>query len=321
MTRLATLMAPLLLLMALVAACSSGDGDGGSGDDIDSSPTATATLDDSDSSPTESQGPYSSLEITEVAIEGNQVSISGRTDLPDGASISVTLDVWGRSEDDLYIGVDGDATVSEGTFGIALNVPQRGEFVDGPYEVTLLFTPRAQLDRVTQLVGEDGENLTGGLVRESIVGFNLLELVERIDELGVSVEPPSYTFAQPSEFTLGSAERTLAEYVLAWKDQDWSGMADLATKTWLSNESDPAASLAAAYDFKTLLGFEVTSLDAVSDVTSDVTFVVQYEAITNEVAKKQITAKVIKESAPFTTSAQGEWGVNPISALAETDID
>ncbi len=322
MTRLATLMAPLLLLMTLVAACSSGDGDGGIGDDIDSSPTVTTTpLDDSDPSPTESEGPYSSLEITEVAIEGKQVSISGKTDLPDGASISVTFDVWGRSEDDLYIGVDGDATVSGGTFGIALDVPQRDEFVDGPYEVTLLFTPRAQSDRVTQLVGEDGENLTGGLVRESIVGFNLLELVERIDELGVSVEPPSYTFVQPSEFTLGSAERTLAEYVLAWKDQDWFGMADLATKTWLSNESDPAASLAAAYDFKTLLGFEVTSLDAVSDVTSDVTFVVQYEAITNEIATVQITAKVIKESAPFTTNAQGEWGVNPISALAETNVD
>ena len=137
----------------------------------------------------------------------------------------------------------------------------------------------------------------------------------------MSSEPPSYTFAQASEFTQGSAERTLAEYVLAWKNQDWSGMADLATKTWLSNESDPAASLAAAYDFKTLLGFEVTSLDAVSDVTADVTFIVQYEAITNEISKKQITARVIKETAPFEPSALGDWGVNPISALAETDVD
>ncbi len=325
MPRLAALLASLMLLTTLVAACSSED-DGGNGDDIDPSPTATnaaatTPANDADPSPTENEGPYSSLEIVEVATEGERVSISGKTDLPDDASVNVTFDVWGRSEDDLYIGVDGDATVSGGTFGIALDIPQRDEFVDGPYEVSLLFTPRGQLDRVVQLVGADGENLTGEFVRESIVGFNLLELVERIDELGVSVEPPSYTFEQPSDFPPGSAERTLAEYVLAWKNQDWSGMADLAQKTWLSDESDPTASLEAAYGFKTLLGFEVTSLDAASDVTGEVTFVVQYEAITNEIATVQITAKVIKESAPFTTSAQGEWGVNPISALAETDVD
>ena len=45
----------------------------------------------------------------------------------------------------------------------------------------MLFTPRGQSDSVTKLVGADGENLAGELVRESVVGFNLLEVIEKWD--------------------------------------------------------------------------------------------------------------------------------------------
>jgi len=279
------------------------------------SPTARQT-----SSPTPAQGPYSILEIISVTSDGDRVTISGSTDLPDGASISVTFEVWGRSLNDEYIGVDGGATVADGTFTITLTVPQRSEFVGGPYEVSLLFTPRGQSNDLIGLVGKDGEKLAGELVSESF-GFNTLKLAERIDDLVVSVQPPLYTFQQPSDLPAGSAERVLAEYVLAWKNQDWARMAEVAQKTWLSDEPDPTGILAAWYDFKKLLGFEVTGVAALSNVTSDVTFIVRYEAFTNQVETKRITARVIRESAALTPSENGEWGVNPISALAEEDVE
>ncbi len=306
----------------VVSVAGGGDNDGSDSQVADTTPTpAEVTPSGSDSSSTESQGPYSILEIAEVAGNEDQVTISGRTDLPDGATISVTFDVWGRSPDDLYIGVDGGVTVSEGAFTITLSVPQRDEFIGGPYEVSLLFTPRGQSDQVIRLVGADGKNLTGDLVAESIIGFNTLRLAARFDDLEFFVEVPSYSFQQPSEFPQGSAERVVAEYVLAWKNQDWSRMAELAQKTWLNDEPDPAGVLEAWYDFKILLGFGVMGVGAVSDVTSDVTFVVQYEAFTNQIETKQITARVIKETAAFTPSEEGDWGVNPISALAEEDVD
>lgn len=265
------------------------------------------------------KGHYSTLEVTDVSVSGDKVLISGRTDLPDGASVIVGFDVWGRSGSDLYIGVDEKTTVSKGEFTVTLSIPQRDEFKKGPYEVSVLFTPRGQSENVIELVGKDGENLVGELVNEA-GSFKTMKLVEKRD-LELSVTPPSYTFQLPSEFSQGSAERTLAEYVLAWKNQDWNRMVTFAQKTWVSVEPDPAGLLEAWYDFKTLKGFEIKDVKKVSEVATDITFIVQYEAVTNQISKKQIVAKVIKETAPYTPSQQGQWGVNPLSALRETDIN
>lgn len=273
------------------------------------------------SSPAEEIPPYSfsNLTITDVSVSGDEITISGNTDLPNGATLIVGFDVWGRSGSDLYIGVSEKATVSNEEFSINLDIPQRDEFNTGPYEVSVSFTPRGQSNEVIQVVGKDGENLEGELVDDTGT-FKTMKLVEKKD-LQLTISPPSYTFQQPSEFSQGSAERTLADYVLAWKNQNWNEMASFAQKTWLSTEADPAGLLEAWYNFKTLKGFEITNVQKVSNVTYDITFVVQYEAVTNQISKKQITARVVKETAAYTPSEQGQWGVNPTSAIRETDID
>jgi len=273
------------------------------------------------SSPTEEIPRYSfsNLTITDVSVSGDEITISGNTDLPNGATLIVGFDVWGRSGSDLYIGVSGKATVSNEDFSINLDIPQRDEFNTGPYEVSVSFTPRGQSNEVIQVVGKDGENLEGELLDDTGT-FKTMKLVEKKD-LQLTISPPSYTFQQPSEFPQGSAERTLADYVLAWKNQNWNEMASFAQKTWLSTEANPAGLLEAWYNFKTLKGFEITNVQKVSNVTYDITFVVQYEAVTNQISKKQITARVVKETAAYTPSEQGQWGVNPTSAIIETDID
>jgi len=262
---------------------------------------------------------FSNLTITDVSISDGEVTISGNTDLPNGATLIVDFDVWGRSGSDLYIGVNKKTIISNAEFKAVLSIPQREEFKKGPYEVSVLFTPRGQSDKIIQIVGKDGENLEGDLVDDSGT-FKTMKLVEKKD-LQLTITPPSYTFQQPSEFPQGSAERTLAEYMLAWKNQDWDKMASFAQKTWLSNKTDTAGLLEAWYDFKTLRGFEITNVKKVSNVTNDITCIVQYEAVTNQISKKQIIARVIKETAAYTPNEQGQWGVNPTSAIREIDID
>ncbi len=262
---------------------------------------------------------FSKLAVTDVSVSGDEVTISGNTDLPDAATVRVGFDVWGRSGSDLYIGVSKETTVSNGEFRATLPIPQREEFKKGPYEVSVLFTPRGQSNEVIQAVGRDGERLEGDLVDDSGT-FKTMELVQK-EDLQLTITLPSYTFQQSSEFSEGSPERTLAEYVLAWKNQDWDKMASLAQKTWLSTETDPVGLLEAWYGWKTLKGFEITNVRKVSNVCYDITFVVQYEAIPNQISKKQITARVIKETAAYTPSEQGQWGVNPTSAIGEIDVD
>jgi hypothetical protein len=297
-------------LLMLAAACSNNE----------SASTATTTPGKPTSTPVQQVASYSLLELTEVRVVDNgQILISGTTDLPDGASLTVGFNVVGRSGADLYIGVDKKTAVSNGQFSVTLPIPQREEFANGPYEVSVLFTPRGQSEEVLRFVGQDGEKLTGNLVDDTF-GFQTMELLVTRD-IDLSVEAPSYTFQLPAEFPEGSAPRALAEFVLAWKNQDWNAMVDSSQETWISEEPDPAALLEAWYDFKTLRGFEVKDVQTVSDVTADITFIVQYEAVTNEISKKQITARLIRENGPYNPSPQGEWGVNPLSTLAETDAN
>ncbi|MBE3093649.1 MAG: hypothetical protein IMZ52_01360 [Actinobacteria bacterium] len=266
-----------------------------------------------------SDGYFSKIEITSVDVSGDKVTISGKTDLPEGALIFVDFDVWGRLGSDLDIGVSVRIPVYGGEFKVTLDIPQREEFKNGPYEVSVLFTPRNQSAEIINAVGENGEKLEGELV-EDVGGFKILNLEEKRD-LQLTTAIPTYTFQMPDEFSQESAEYTLAMYILAWKNQDWDNMANFAQETWLDSEEDPAATLEAWYDFKTLKDFEILDIQKISSTTANITFVVQYEAITNQISKMQITAKVIKESDSYTPSEQGQWGVNPISALKEKDID
>ena len=134
---------------------------------------------------------FSSLMITDVNVSDGEVTISGNTDLPNGATLIVDFNVWGRSGSDLYIGVSKKTIISNGKFEAVLLIPQREEFKKGPYEVSVLFTPRGQSDKIIQIVGEYGENLGGELVDGSRI-FKTMKLVEK-KELQLTITSPSYT--------------------------------------------------------------------------------------------------------------------------------
>ena len=56
-------------------------------------------------------------------------------------------------------------------------------------------------------------------------------------------------------------------------------------------------------------------------VVIDVTLIAEYEAVPNQIERKEIVARVIREIAPYDASPDGQWGVNPTSTLREIDLN
>ncbi len=119
-----------------------------------------------------------------------------------------------------------------------------------------------------------------------------------------------------NSYLADSPERAFAEFLISWQEKDWDRMAKFTQKTWSSKEKNPAEMLDAWYGFKDLLGAEITKKSSVSDVTMDITATIYY-AVGSKIETKMITARVIREVAPYTPSPKGAWGVNPISTLRE----
>lgn len=268
------------------------------------------------------KGPYSVLEVSDVSVDGTNVNISGTTDLPDGAKLATGFDVWGRLDTDSWIGSEGNAQVLKGEFTSTLPIPQRDEFAKGPYEVSVLFTPVGQTEQITNLVGKNGENLTGDLV-SPVYGFKIVKLIVKND-LNISVSPIKYNFAfqLPSQYSQGTAEYTLAEFASAWKKQDWKGMTTWIAKDWISRQNDAAVALSAQLDFKHLEGFTITHVNNRSDVLATITFEAQYRlwaADSTNIKKVQISADIRKEDGNGSPSSNGTWGVYPI--YSETEVE
>ena len=250
---------------------------------------------------------FSKLETTNIAYEEGNVKVIGITDLPDGSELSVTFDVAATAT---YIGVNIKVKVENGKFTTILTPPNRPEFAKGPYVVEVMFTPRAQSDVVLKLVGNDGEHLKGDKVRESY-GFKIMETSQQID-LPLNIEIVSYPMVSANSYSADSPERALAEYLNCWKQKDWNRMVEFTQKTWRSGKEHPEEHLADRYDLRDLVGAEITKKGVMGGNMVQVEAKVYY-FVGAFLREEKITANLIRESAPYTPSSTGDWGVNPIS--------
>jgi len=134
-------------------------------------------------------------------------------------------------------------------------------------------------------------------------------------------EPTSYPMVDINSFPENTPEWALAGYLNAWKEADWEAMAEYTQLTWLSTEADAVGFLDAVYGFKDLVGAEIINTTEVSDVCVDIESIIYYSFSGGEVSKVRITARIICESGPYNTSTEGQWGVNPVSALGEEELE
>lgn len=258
---------------------------------------------------------YSSLTIESVEPGPGSVTVRGTSDLPSGSVISVDLNVASGKNKDAFVGEHDHVRIEDGSFEVKLAVSPREEFRQGPFVITVLFTPRGQSDEVLAAVGSNGEKLAGELVDDK-KAYQVLQTSVQMD-LDLNMTAPVYKFDTPEMFPKTSPERTLALYIQAWKNKDWETMSTYASRTWLNDVDDPARQLELKHFYKVLLGFEVQSIERVSDVKTRIEYRIVYEDAIYNLYNREVNAVILKESAPGRTSATGTWGVDPNSTLRE----
>lgn len=273
--------------------------------------TETSKLTETPKPTPTTQRKFSKLEIANVAYVEGQVRVVGATDLPNGTKLNVDFDVAGRSGSDTYIGTSTQVTVDKGNFTATLTPPNRPEFAKGRYVVSVLFTPRGQTEDILRLVGTNGENLEGKT--DSSLGFKVMQTSREVS-LALKIVP--YPMPNVNAYSLTSPERAFVEFLISWQKKDWNRMTKFTQLTWRDTETKPSETLEAWYGFKDLLGAKIVSKNAETNVVVDITATVYY-AVGSEIMTKTITARVIRESAAYSPSPTGQWGVNPLSTLRE----
>lgn len=253
----------------------------------------------------------SSLSIETTFREGDTFVVEGSTDLPRGAGLLVTLDRVHQPQDEAWVGEQARTAVSGGAFRASLEIPRHPDFQRGPYNVRVRFHPRDQPRNVARVVGSKGAGLRGPLA-QSCSSWTCL-VSETRHERDLPTDLPNYIVQPISRFSRGTPEFALANFVHAWKDQDFARMATFTQWSWRIQNAPASEYLANNYDFKEVVGFEVLRTER-ADTTigassmRDVTFRVAYRPFGQEPVEDLVRARVILE--------RGEWGVNPYSTLS-----
>lgn len=121
----------------------------------------------------------------------------------------------------------------------------------------------------------------------------------------------------------GSPERTLANYLEAWRKSQWGEMFEATQLTWKNdNKIDKLKQLCSGFR---LLGAEIKGHRGIptlsNTVAQDIIATIHYKFPlwtkrgANKVYTKDIVVRLICETEPYQASPEGRWGVNPISAL------
>ncbi|MEA2032473.1 MAG: hypothetical protein U9N41_02690 [Euryarchaeota archaeon] len=254
---------------------------------------------------TEQAKEFSNLEITKVTYESGQVKVFGTTDLPDGAILMMQLDA------PTGLCAQGKSKVENAEFTMTFGpFKEPYDFDTKPYEVSALLTPVNQPDSVSRLVGEKGEHLTGDLVTYASFAGNILETKREFNTQ--QAFPMEYPMIDPTSYATGTPERLMAEWLSCWKQEEWNKMFNLTSKTWRGDEELPEL-FEVDYYCRKLLGAEVIEID--TEFENEVSFKIRayylYEGTT--IPKEWVFyLDVVRESAPYTLSSTGDWGVDPV---------
>jgi hypothetical protein len=120
------------------------------------------------------------------------------------------------------------------------------------------------------------------------------------------------TITALNECSDNSPEKALFLYLQCWENKQWQDMVNYTQQSWRSTEDDARKTLEDYCGVEVLTNFEISKLHKIpSDGLVTINARITYNLGTKIVHKK-LTVNVMKEN--------GDWGVNPISALRQDDI-
>ena len=266
---------------------------------------------------------FSVLEVLKVEYVDGAVHITGCTDLPDDAVLDVSFDISNYMPDDSYVGIETQVQVEEGLFEATLVPPNIPQYQQGLYLVEVWFRANeTQTAEVLDLVGEGGEHLAGERVWQLETGDKTL-LADTTIPLTLEIVLPTYPQVDPSVFEEDTPERAMAEYLLAWQNEDWETMASWTQATWREGADNPPIDLMHWVGFKKLLGAEINPTQPIeaSEVSTQLSVTLYYALNPTWIKKVSVQPFLVREDEAYSPSILGDWGVNPISMLDETELD
>ena len=123
-----------------------------------------------------------------------------------------------------------------------------------------------------------------------------------------------------------SAHDVLKEFLTSWIAQAWSEMALRCQKTWIEHqhtyakvavkEEAPAVMLRYFFEVIELTAFDIGEPTRETECLIDIP-VRAAVSVGGQGAVRHLLVRLIKEVAPYKPSPEGDWGVNPSSALRE----
>jgi len=126
---------------------------------------------------------------------------------------------------------------------------------------------------------------------------------------------------KPQQYNEGTPERVAAGFINAWGDRNWEGMVDYLQLSWVSKQRNPKKQVKGLYSLKKLKEAHIVKSKTIAGFMVDITLEVRY-TVAKRSKTVNIIARIMKETAPYKPSIdEGQWGLNPISTLRETEIN
>jgi hypothetical protein len=109
----------------------------------------------------------------------------------------------------------------------------------------------------------------------------------------------------PDKFSNNSPEKTVAEFLVCWKNKDWKGMQNYTQQSWNAKQENLEEEFEDIF-IENLTGAEIISVTNIASARFDIR-VKLYYTLGSNVDVSIITPIVVLEN--------GKWGVNPTSTL------
>jgi len=119
-----------------------------------------------------------------------------------------------------------------------------------------------------------------------------------------------------SAYPDATPESVVYQFLEGWMSKKWAGLLKVTQKSWVVAQEDPLEALKSILSYN-LKGYKALNSIKLNEVVHAITVILSLSIARGVVQNKTVTIRTIKEMQPLLPSPEGEWGVNPITAVME----